>query len=169
MARFVDRLIDRAGNERGRGLDCARQREDVLTARQAQRRPLHPIAQCAAVERLQRERGFALVLVTHNERLASACDRVLGPEDGQLVSLGAAETREYFEGLANRVDGLAPRIEAQKMQIADTMAEQRAFLQAIAVGELQAQKRRLDIYTVQARFALAAIYDMAAAVGELSQ
>jgi hypothetical protein len=76
---------------------------------------------------------------------------------------------QYFEELANRVYGLEPRIEAQKLQVADTLAEQRAFLQAIAVGELQAQKRRLDTYTVQARFALAAIYDMAAAVGELSQ
>ena len=49
------------------------------------------------------------------------------------------------------------------------MAEQRAFLQSIAVGELRAQKARLDVYTVQARFALAAVYDLAAANGELQQ
>ena len=54
------------------------------------------------------------------------------------------------------------------MRVGDAMAEQRAFLQAIAVGELQAQKQRLDIYTVQARFALAAIYDRAATLGEAS-
>ncbi len=34
--------------------------------------------------------------------------------------------------------------------------------------QYQAQKERLDIYTVQARFALAAIYDLAATVGEVS-
>ncbi|NIV17308.1 MAG: hypothetical protein GWN47_02625 [Woeseiaceae bacterium] len=71
-----------------------------------------------------------------------------------------------FEELSQRVYGLAPRIEGMKMRVADTLAEQRAFLQAIAVGELQAQKQRLDVYTVQARFALAAIYDQAASAGE---
>ena len=68
------------------------------------------------------------------------------------------EFAEYSE----RVYGLGPRIEGLQMRIEDEMAAQRAYLQAIAVGELQAQKDRLDIYTVQARFALAAIYDMAA-------
>jgi hypothetical protein len=52
-----------------------------------------------------------------------------------------------------------------KMRVADTLSQQRAFLQSIAVGELQAQKQRLDVYTVQARFALAAIYDLAASGG----
>ncbi len=78
----------------------------------------------------------------------------------------------YFEELATRVYGLSPRIELMKMRVGDAMAKQRAFLQSIAVGELQAQKQRLDIYTVQARFALAAIYDIAATettVGELSE
>ena len=48
------------------------------------------------------------------------------------------------------------------MRVADSMADQGDFLKSIAVGELQAQKQRLDVYTVQARFALAAIYDRAA-------
>lgn len=74
-----------------------------------------------------------------------------------------------FEELSNRVYGLAPRIEGMKMRVEDAMANQRAYLQAIAVEELQAQKQRLDIYTVQARFALAAIYDIAATVGEVSE
>ena len=71
-----------------------------------------------------------------------------------------------FEGFNQRVYGLEPRIEGMKMRVGDAMADQRAFLQAIAVGELQAQKERLDIYTVQARFALAAIYDRASTVSE---
>ncbi|MBT8103647.1 MAG: hypothetical protein KJO95_11810 [Gammaproteobacteria bacterium] len=75
----------------------------------------------------------------------------------------------YFDALDNRVNGLAPRIEGTKMRIEDALAQQRAFLQSIAVGALQAQKQRLDIYTVQARFALAAIYDLAATVGEASE
>lgn len=75
----------------------------------------------------------------------------------------------YFEELTTRVYGLAPRIELMKLRVGDAMAKQRAFLQSIAVGEMQAQKQRLDVYTVQARFALAAIYDVAATVGEVSE
>ncbi len=74
-----------------------------------------------------------------------------------------------FEELSDRVYGLGPRIEGMKMRVDDVLAEQRAYLREIAVGELQAQKQRLDIYTVQARFALAAIYDVAATAGEDAQ
>jgi hypothetical protein len=49
------------------------------------------------------------------------------------------------------------------------LTEQRVFLTSIAVGELQAQKQRLDTYTIQARFALAAIYDLAANAGSVPQ
>ncbi len=74
-----------------------------------------------------------------------------------------------FDEFSDRVYGLAPRVEGMKMRVGDAMAEQRAFLQSIAVDELQAQKRRLDTYTIQARFALAAIYDLAATVGDAAQ
>jgi outer membrane protein assembly factor BamD (BamD/ComL family) len=67
-----------------------------------------------------------------------------------------------FEDFSNRVYGLGPKVDNLQLRVAEAMGEQRAFLQSIAVGELQAQKQRLDVYTVQARFALAAIYDLAA-------
>ncbi len=73
-----------------------------------------------------------------------------------------------FAEISARVYGLEPRIESMKIRVEDQLAAQRAYLQAIAVGELQAQKERLDIYTIQARFALAAIYDIAATVGEVT-
>ncbi len=75
----------------------------------------------------------------------------------------------HFAELSDRVYGLGPRIEGTKMRVENALAQQRSFLQEIAVGELQAQKQRLDIYTVQARFALAAIYDVAATEGEALQ
>ena len=71
-----------------------------------------------------------------------------------------------FAELSDRVYGLAPRVEGMKVRVEDALSRQRVFLQDIAVGELQAQKDRLDVYTVQARFALAAIYDIAATAGE---
>ena len=74
-----------------------------------------------------------------------------------------------FAAFSERVYSLEPRIEGMKIRIEDQIVEQRAYLRNIAVGELQAQKDRLDIYTVQARFALAAVYDIAATVGEVSE
>jgi hypothetical protein len=66
------------------------------------------------------------------------------------------------------VEGLSPQISNLQDRVDVAMAMQRAFLQTIAVDELQAQKRRLDTYTVQARFALAAIYDLSSTVGSTS-
>jgi tetratricopeptide (TPR) repeat protein len=74
---------------------------------------------------------------------------------------------QRFADFSNRVYGLGPQIDELQLKVAETMGDQLSFLQAIAIGELQAQKQRLDVYTVQARFALAAIYDEAASdVGE---
>jgi len=74
-----------------------------------------------------------------------------------------------FAAFSERVAGLEPRIESMKMRVEDQMAKKSGYMQSIAVGELQAQKERLNIYTVQARFALAAIYDIAATVSEVSE
>ena len=67
-----------------------------------------------------------------------------------------------FGELNQRVGGLSPKIDELKLRVEDTMNRQRAFMLGVAVDELRAQKQRLDTYTVQARFALAAIYDLAA-------
>ncbi len=74
-----------------------------------------------------------------------------------------------YEGFDARVAGLNPRIEALKFQVEGAIGRQRAFLQSIAVEELRAQQQRLNTYSVQARFALAAIYDLSATVGDASQ
>jgi len=47
---------------------------------------------------LQQELGFSLVLASHNERLARACDSVLRLEEGRLRPLGQEEARAYFDG-----------------------------------------------------------------------
>ena len=71
-----------------------------------------------------------------------------------------------FAEFSGRVYGLGPKIDGMQLRVAEAMGEQRSFLESIAVGELRAQKQRLDVYTVQARFALAAIYDLAAVEGD---
>lgn len=67
-----------------------------------------------------------------------------------------------YTDLNQRVDGLIPRISDLKARIEIAMDRQRVFMLGVAVDELRAQRKRLDTYTVQARFALAAIYDLAA-------
>jgi len=73
---------------------------------------------------------------------------------------------ELFADFSARVNGLSPKIDELKARIELAMDQQSAFMQDIAVEELQAQKERLDTYTIQARFALAAIYDLSAGGGD---
>ncbi len=67
-----------------------------------------------------------------------------------------------FADFNQRVEDLSPRIDDLKARIEFAMERQRAFMLGVAIDELRAQRKRLDTYTVQARFALAAIYDLAA-------
>lgn len=73
---------------------------------------------------------------------------------------------ELFAEFSARVNGLSPKIDELKARVELAMDQQSAFMQDIAVEELQAQKERLDTYTIQARFALAAIYDLSAGGGD---
>jgi tetratricopeptide (TPR) repeat protein len=69
-----------------------------------------------------------------------------------------ANTGEF----ATRVAALKARIDAIQSRLAATQKKQSAYLAQIAVQQLGAQKERLAAYQVQARFALASIYDRAA-------
>lgn len=73
---------------------------------------------------------------------------------------GAAERNA---ALGRRVDGIEPRIVALVLRVDEAKAAQGRHLAEIAVRELEEQRRRLDDYAVQARYALAAIYDGAKA------
>ena len=70
---------------------------------------------------------------------------------------------EQFAGLTERIAALGPRVASLQATAGTTVAQQKEYLQSLAVGELRAQRDRLNTYVVQARFALASIYDRAAA------
>jgi hypothetical protein len=70
---------------------------------------------------------------------------------------------DKFTALTARIDGLRPRVQGLKESAQLALHRQQEFLQGIAVEELKAQRDRLSTYRVQARFALASIYDRAAA------
>jgi predicted P-loop ATPase len=63
---------------------------------------------------------------------------------------------------AARVADLKARIDALKVRLAATQQKQTEYLAQLAIHELDEQKTRLAAYQVQARFALASMYDRAA-------
>jgi hypothetical protein len=63
---------------------------------------------------------------------------------------------------AARVADLKARIEALQARLVETQGKQTEYLAQLAVRELDEQKTRLAAYQVQARFALASMYDRAA-------
>jgi lipopolysaccharide biosynthesis regulator YciM len=70
---------------------------------------------------------------------------------------------------AARVAGLRERIAALQVRLAATEDRQSAYLAQVAVHELEQQKDRLATYQVQARFALATMYDRAAAAQDAAR
>jgi hypothetical protein len=67
--------------------------------------------------------------------------------------------------LGRRVAAVAPRVADLAARVESAKSAQERYLADIAVGELQAQRQRLDEYSVQARYAVATIYDRASAQG----
>lgn len=63
----------------------------------------------------------------------------------------------------SRIDNLRPRIDEKLVALEQSLARQRGFLHGLAKEALREQYKRLETYTVQARFALAAVYDRATA------
>jgi hypothetical protein len=82
-----------------------------------------------------------------------------------LVEQAGGDAPRSTETFAARVSELDGRIARLKPRIDAAAAAQERLLADIAVRELEAQKARLASYATQAQFALAALYDGAAAEG----
>jgi hypothetical protein len=76
-----------------------------------------------------------------------------------LVERAREEYPARTKTFAQRVSGLRPRIEGLSARLAITAEAQNRYLASVAIRELESQKERLAAYTLQARFALASIYD----------
>jgi tetratricopeptide (TPR) repeat protein len=81
----------------------------------------------------------------------------------QLVELAGTTAPRDTAGFASQVRELAERVEQIGPRIDAASVAQQSVLAAVAVRELETQKRRLASYATQAQFALAAIYDGATA------
>ncbi|WP_405233870.1 tetratricopeptide repeat protein [Lentisalinibacter salinarum] len=89
-----------------------------------------------------------------------------GRRSRQNVEQARVDGPQTLAGFRSRIDSLSPRIDALLARLADLADRQEAYLRRISVRELEAQKGRMATYTVQARFALASIYDRAAQLRE---
>ena len=67
----------------------------------------------------------------------------------------------HFNGLYEQMRALEARIDALLPQLEQAEIAQGKLLQDIAVEDLEAQKRTNEKFLVEARFALARIYDRA--------
>jgi hypothetical protein len=82
-----------------------------------------------------------------------------------LVERAREEYPARTERFAQRVEMLQPRIDALTARLSSVAESQNRYLASIAIRELESQKERLASYSLQARFALASIYDRASAGG----
>ena len=65
------------------------------------------------------------------------------------------------EAFEERIAALAPRVAALELRVAAARGQQAEYLASIAVRELETQQARLAEYSLQARYALATLYDRA--------
>lgn len=82
-----------------------------------------------------------------------------------LVGRAREDYPARTEEFARRVATLQPRIDGLSARLEATGQAQNRYLASIAIKELESQKQRLAAYSLQARFALASIYDKAATSG----
>jgi hypothetical protein len=97
------------------------------------------------------------------KKALATTDVQLAEARGRDATLAQAQQDEpqRFEQFAVRIDGLGQRVQALIPQVAALSREQQQAVQDIAVAELTRQKERLAVYTMQARYAVAQLYDRA--------
>ncbi len=90
-------------------------------------------------------------------------DQQLAQARGRDTALAQAQTEEpaRFDAFGKRIAALAPTLKALLPRVVALSGEQQRAVQDIAVAELTRQKERLAAYTLQARFAVAQLYDRA--------
>ncbi len=110
------------------------------------------------LDRQFRERDYEL------RRQLRAADRALNEAQNRWVRVQRARgsVPQNTGEFAARIAALQARIDALRGRLGSAATLQGAYLERLAEQELVAQQQRLAAYQVQARFALADIYDRAA-------
>ncbi len=106
---------------------------------------------------------------TYSERLWEARKHLNAIREGLAeaqrrdAALAQAQRDEpaRFDLFDRRIKALSPMLDALLPRVAALSKEQQGLMQDIAVAELTRQKERLEAYAMQARFAVAQLYDRA--------
>ena len=103
--------------------------------------------------------------VWNERRTLKDLDQALREAQNRWVRVQKARssTPDNTGEFAARVAALRARLDAAQTRLADVAKQQNGLLEGLARDELAQQKERIGTYQIQARFALAAIYDRAAA------
>lgn len=94
-------------------------------------------------------------LRTMNEGLAEAQRR------DAAIAQAMRDEPQRFDQFDARIQAIVPTLDVMIPKVAALSAEQQTVVQDMAVAELSRQKENLEAYAVQARFAVAQLYDHA--------
>lgn len=86
---------------------------------------------------------------------ASAAD----PASSPTLQVAEAPTQKTFVGVYERLDQLKARIAIVQPKLASAADRQSALIEAMALDDMTRQKRVTEKYLIEARFALARVYD----------
>lgn len=116
------------------------------------------------VQLWQLDRDYQYRLWTEKRQLAGL-DQLLAKATALKAGTDAARRNipADLDGFSQRIAAVAPRIDRMQQLIAEVRGAQEQQLHAMAIDTLRDQRERLAAYRVQAQFALATIYDRAAA------
>ncbi|MEM7763654.1 MAG: hypothetical protein AAF290_06200 [Pseudomonadota bacterium] len=110
------------------------------------------------------ERDFPARVWKHRKNLRDISRVIVAAERARFaVDDARVNEPQRLNEFDARITNLRPRIDEKLIAVEQSLQRQRDFLHGLAKQELRRQSERLDTYTVQARFALAAVYDRATA------
>ena len=92
--------------------------------------------------------------MTELDGLANQTDRAIS-----RLQQAELDTTTGFSGFGARISKQKALLGELQKRTDKAFIAQGELLQQLAISELEAQKKRIDIYVVQARFALAQTYD----------
>jgi hypothetical protein len=110
----------------------------------------------------QLAQDYTVRLYTAKKDLVDIDQQIVAAKNAD-AALAQAQRDEpaKFDAFAKRIAALDPLLQIMIPRVAALAKEQQVALQDIAVAELTRQKERLAIYSTQARFAVAQLYDRA--------
>jgi len=171
LATELDQAMDTMDGE---AFADPRQR-DLLTRLQFVQKALAEARDPELAERARRVAGALGWELAHDyparvwdaKKALAGADKAIAEAKAHQAALAQAQIDEpaKFDRFAARLAELGQRVTALRPQIVELARLQQGQLQDLAIAELERQKERLDVYSGQARLAIAQLHDKAQIAG----